>query len=171
MRRAEIIAGLILAVLSIYTAILSAKLPITWVRGRGPGAGFFPFWLSIVMLISTLIIVMKAALGKIPERWKNRRYFEPAEGKAVFWHASSLLLALAFVPVVGTYGAIMFLLVFHMKALGRGRHSWITTIAVAIIVPVCIFLFFEIMMQEILPKGMTEPLFDPLFALFNASSS
>lgn len=171
MRRAEIMAGLVLIGLSIYTAFLSAELPITWVRGRGPGAGFFPFWLSIIMIASALIIVIKASLGKIPERWKNRRYFEPAEGKAVFFHVVSILVALAIVPVVGTYGAIIFLLVFHMKVMGRGRHSWLTTIAVAILVPVCIFLFFEIMMQEILPKGMTEPLFDPLFALFNASSS
>lgn len=171
MVRAEIVAGFAIVIMSIYTAVLSAELPITWVSGRGPGGGFFPFWLSIIMLVSALVIIGKALLGKVPQEWKTQRYFESAEARAVGWHAFSLIAALAIVPIVGAYGAIIFLLVFHMQFMGRGRYSWLTTIAVAIGVPVIIFLFFEILMQEILPKGLTEPLFDPVFALFSMSPS
>lgn len=171
MKRAEIIAGLVIIVFSIYAAWLSTALPISWVRGRGPGGGTFPFYLSIIMLLSALMIVIRALLGKIPEAWVGQSYFDRAELKSVLMHAGSLVGAVASIYVIGTYGAIMALIVFHMRVMGRGRHSWPATLAVAIITPIVVFLFFEILMQQIMPKGYTEPLFDPIFNLFSASPS
>lgn len=170
LKHAEIIAGLLLMGLSIYTAVLSTGNPIGWQRGVGPGAGFVPFWLSIMMLVSTTVIVVKAFFGKIPESWNGILYFEStAEAKMVAWHIFSLLVALLIVPFLSLYGSIVFLILFHMKFLGRKHHSWMTTIVLAILYPIGIFLFFEILMQLIMPKGMLDPLFDPIFSLFAAS--
>lgn len=170
-KRAEISAGLIIAIFSIYAAWKSTELPISWVHGRGPGGGAFPFYLSIIMLISALFIVVRALRGKIPEGWAGQPYFDRAELNSVLMHAGSLVGAVASIYVIGTYGAIMLLLIFHMRVMGRGRHSWPATLAVAIITPIAVFLFFEILMQQIMPKGYTEPLFDPIFSLFSTSSS
>lgn len=168
MRRAEIVAGIVIALFSVYTAWLSTALPISWVKGRGPGGGTFPFYLSLIMLVCAVMIVARALRGRLPAAWAGRRYFEPLELKSVALHAGSVVAAVASIYVVGVYGAIMFLLVTHMRFIGTRKHSWALTIAVALVTPVVIFLFFEILMQQVLPKGYTEPLFDPLFEFFNA---
>jgi hypothetical protein len=168
MKQAEIIAGLILMAFSIWSAILSTEVPFGWVRGEGPGAGFAPFWLSIIMLICSAAVTIKALLGKIPAGWKDKKYFETAaEGKFAFWHILSLIVALAITPVVSMYGAILFLVLFHMKFLGRKAHSWLNTIIVAIVIPVGIFVFFEMFMLIPLPKGMLDPFFDLIYSVIH----
>ena len=47
-----------------------------------------------------------------------------------------------------------------------GKHSWKLTATLAILIPVVIFYFFEITLKIILPKGITEPLFLPLYKIF-----
>lgn len=168
MKRAEIWAGLTIALFSIYTAWKSLELPISWVKGRGPGGGTFPFYLSLIMLFCAVMIMFRAARGKIPAAWVGQPYFDRIELKSVLLHAGSLIVAIGSIYIIGTYGAIMGLLVFHMRVMGRGRHSWLMTITLAIVIPVVVFLFFEILMQQVMPKGLTEPLFDPIFGLFNA---
>lgn len=169
MKRAEIIAGLAIAIFSIYAAWKSTELPIGWVRGRGPGGGTFPFWLSIIMLVCAVVIVIKALRGKLPEGWVDKPYFDELELKSVLLHGGSIVVAVASIYVIGTYGAIILLLVFHMRYMGR--HSWTSTIVVSLVTVVVVFLFFEILMQQIMPKGYTDPLFDPIFQFFNAPSS
>ena len=50
MRRAEIVAAILMAVLSVYLMWKSAELPIGWIADEGPGGGAFPFWLAAIML-------------------------------------------------------------------------------------------------------------------------
>ncbi len=171
MKRAEIVAAAVLAVFSAYAAVKSTELPIDWVRGRGPGGGMFPFYLSLIMLASALIIMVRGIAGRIPAAWTDKRYFSGVELKNATMHAGSLVVALASIYVIGTYGAIVFLLVTHMRFLGRRKHRWGTVIAMSVATPVTIFLFFEILMQQVLPKGYTDPLFYPIFAFFNAPAS
>jgi putative tricarboxylic transport membrane protein len=171
MRRAEIVAAAVLALFSAYAAAKSTELPIDWVRGRGPGGGMFPFYLSLIMLASCLIVMVRGLMGRIPAAWVDKPYFTRVEFKHATMHAGSLVVALASIYVIGTYGAIVFLLVTHMRFLGKRKHGWGAICAMSVATPVVIFLFFEILMQQILPKGLTDPLFYPLFAFFNAPAA
>jgi len=54
MRRAEIVAAILMAVLSVYLMWKSAELPIGWIADEGPGGGAFPFWLAAIMLVCCL---------------------------------------------------------------------------------------------------------------------
>ena len=65
---------------------------------------------------------------------------------------------------IGVYGALPLFLFFYLKVLGG--HSWTLTIVNVIAIPVVTFLFFEIALKITLPKGITEPLFYPLFKFF-----
>ena len=67
-------------------------------------------------------------------------------------------------PGIGVYGALPLFLFFYLKVLGG--HSWTLTIVNVIAIPVVTFLFFEIALKITLPKGITEPLFYPLFKFF-----
>ena len=46
------------------------------------------------------------------------------------------------------------------------RTAELITGMLAVVIPVVIFYFFEITLKIILPKGITEPLFLPLYKIF-----
>jgi putative tricarboxylic transport membrane protein len=47
-----------------------------------------------------------------------------------------------------------------------GRNSWLLTMILTLATPVVLFFFFEVALRILLPKGITEPLFIPLYATF-----
>ena len=68
------------------------------------------------------------------------------------------------VHFVGMYGAIPAFLLYYLRVLGR--HSWFTTLTIALGAPVVIFFFFDVALRIVLPKGYLEPLFYPLYDIF-----
>jgi len=68
------------------------------------------------------------------------------------------------IHVIGFYGAIPVFLIYYIRFLGR--HSWGATLAISLPAPVVTFLFFDIAMRIVLPKGYLEPLFLPLYDFF-----
>ena len=71
---------------------------------------------------------------------------------------------MALFSFIGIYGALPLFLLFYLRVLGR--HSWWLSGSLALLIPVVIFYFFEIILKIILPKGITEPLFLPLYKMF-----
>lgn len=171
-RTAELLMGLAMAVLSIYFMWKSAELPIFWVRGVGPGGGSWPFWLSAVMLGSCIWILVNWVRRVGPIASNEDPFFEPGMFAPVATVALALTGCIALVGGIGIggfngigfYGALPLFLIFYLQVMGR--HGWLLTLTIALSVPVITFLFFEIMLNITLPKGMTEPLFLPIFAFF-----
>jgi len=75
-----------------------------------------------------------------------------------------LIAFLAIIEFAGFYVGMFFFLVYYMYFLGR--HSIVQTLAISVGVPVFSFFFFDVLMRIVLPKGITEPLFIPLYAIF-----
>jgi hypothetical protein len=78
--------------------------------------------------------------------------------------AGSLTVTIFLFHFVGVYVALPLYLFFIMRI--NGRHSWFQIGAVALTTVVVTFLFFEIALNITLPKGVTEPLFYPLYDFF-----
>ena len=78
--------------------------------------------------------------------------------------AIALIITVALFSFIGIYGALPLFLIFYLRFMGK--HSWKLTGTLAILIPVVIFYFFEITLKIILPKGITEPLFLPLYKIF-----
>jgi hypothetical protein len=55
-------------------------------------------------------------------------------------------------------------MIYYVRFLGR--HSWWATLSIAIGLVVTSFFFFDIAMRIVLPKGLSEPLFIPLYDIF-----
>jgi hypothetical protein len=51
-RVAELAMAILMGVFSLYLMVKSAELPIGWIPDEGPGGGAWPFWLSVMMLLS-----------------------------------------------------------------------------------------------------------------------
>ncbi len=164
MRMAELVMGIVMGIFSLYLMWKSAELPVGWIPDEGPGGGAWPFWLAVGMLLCCIAIVVRWAKRLTPES-RSEEVFMDARGFRLFLlNAGALTALIGLFHIIGAYGAIPVFLVFYLRYMGH--HSWRLTGAFATITPVFTFLFFEIALQKTLPKGFTDPLFEPIFAFF-----
>jgi hypothetical protein len=164
MRRAELVMAAAMAIFSLYLMWKSAELPIGWISGEGPGGGAFPFWLAVGMLICSLWVIVNWIRRASPPARSTEPFFEKQAFKLIAFVTGALLAMIGAIHVIGVYGAVPLFIIFYMQFLGR--HRWTTTGAIAVVMPVATFFFFEIALKIALPKGLTEPLFFPLYRIF-----
>ena len=164
MRMAELVMAVVMAVFSLYLMWKSAELPIGWIPGEGPGGGAWPFWLATGMLLCCIAIVYRWAKRLTPESRSEDVYMDSRAFKLFLLNAGALAAMIGLFHIVGAYGAIPAFLIFYLRFMGG--HSWRLTGTFAVVTPVITFLFFEIALQKTLPKGFTDPWFDPIFAFF-----
>lgn len=163
-RTAELLMAIMMGIFSIYLMVKSAELPIGWIEDEGPGGGAWPFWLSTVMLICCLGILFNWFRKHGPIATSDKVYIEPHVLVDVAAVTISLVITVGLFSFIGIYGALPLFLIFYLRFLGK--HSWKLTSTLAIGIPIVIFYFFEITLKIILPKGITEPLFIPLYKMF-----
>ncbi len=162
-RTAELLMAIVMGAFSIYLMYKSTELPIGWIEDEGPGGGAWPFWLASIMLLSCIGILVNWFRRKGPVATSTRTYIESHVLLDVAAVAIALIVTVGLFHVIGVYGALPLFLVFYLRFLGK--HSWWLTGLLAILIPVVTFYFFEITLKIILPKGVTEPLFYPLYRL------
>ena len=165
MRRAEIITAVLLACFSLYLMDKSAELPIGWVKGAGPGGGFWPFWLSTIMLGSTIWIMVNWARRTSPPSQSEEPFFDSYGMKMFILVGGGVTGLIALVYVIGMHLACMLFLMYYMRFLGG--HTWKLTLAVSLPVPVVTFLFFDVALRNFLPTGLLDNiLYVPLYHVF-----
>lgn len=162
-RTAELVAAILLALASIGLMVKSAELNIGWVKGSGPGAGAWPFWLSAGMLASCVLIIIRWFLRITPESRSEEVFINGNALKIVGLTVGALIFLLGATHFIGMYFAIVFFLIFFLKVMGG--HSWVTTGAITVGTPIVIFGFFEWALKQPLPKALSEPLFYPIYDL------
>ncbi len=163
-RTAELLMAIMMGAFSIYLMVKSAELPVGWIEEEGPGGGSWPFWLATIMLISCGGILFNWFRKKGRIATSTKTYIESHVLGDVAAVAGSLIITVALFSFIGIYGALPLFLVFYLRFLGK--HSWGLTMTLAVVIPVVIFYFFEITLKIILPKGITEPFFIPLYKIF-----
>lgn len=164
MRRAEFVTALIMAAFSIYLMFKSAELPVGWVSGEGPGGGAFPFWLSAMMLGSCVWILFNWYRRTTPPSQSDEPFMDSYALRSFVLAAGGVTAMIALVHVIGIYGSVPLFLIYYIRFLGR--HSWVTTLSIAIGATLVAFFFFDVALRIVLPKGYLEPLFIPLYSIF-----
>ena len=175
MRRAEIVTAIILGLFSAYLMWKSGEPPawnpdaarfdnIWFIVDEGPGSGFWPFWLSAVMLGCCLWIAWNWYRKTSPPSRSRAPFLNSHERSSLLYVGGGLLGFLLLIGVVGYYGAIFLFLLYYIRVVGR--HSVATTVTIAAAVPVVSFFFFDVAMRIVLPKGYLEPAFVPLYDIF-----
>ncbi|NNU80822.1 tripartite tricarboxylate transporter TctB family protein [Halovulum dunhuangense] len=162
MLRSENLIAVGLMGLSGYFMLHATALPIGWVEGSGPGGGAFPFWLSAIMLAAATGILVRNL--RSPRDADAAPFFDPETVRAVASVCVVLLITIALMPVVGAYVALPLMLLWYLRIFGG--HGWRVVVPLVTITPVALFFFFEVTLRILLPKGITEPLFFPLYAAF-----
>ncbi len=164
MRLAELIMAVVMAVFSVYLMWKSAELPIGWIVGEGPGGGSWSFWLATGMLLCCIATVIRWWMRITPESRSEEVFMTRRTLKVFLLNAGALTVMIGLFHIVGAYGAIPAFLIFYLRFLGG--HSRRLTGTFAFVAPIATFLFFEIALQKTLPKGFTDPWFEPIFDFF-----
>jgi putative tricarboxylic transport membrane protein len=128
----------------------SLRLGASWAED-GPQTGYFPFYLGVIICLSSLI---NAARGLTLGGPRNRPFVEVGQLRLVL---SVLIPSAVFVGAVGWLGiyvsSIVYIAVF-MRWLGK--YAWWKLILVAFGVSITFYLIFEIWFKVPLPKGPIE---------------
>jgi putative tricarboxylic transport membrane protein len=148
-RGVEIGVAAFMAFLALIGVYGSIKVGIGW-GDEGPRAGFFPFYVSLVVLISCAINVL--AVLAVPD--KGRVFAKWDQLRQVLWVLVPTIVYVALVPYLGIYVSSALLIAFFMRWFGH--YSWIVAAAIAIAVPFLTFLMFEMWFLVPLPKGPLE---------------
>jgi hypothetical protein len=174
MRLAELVTACFLAMLSLYLMWKSGEPPswnpeigrfanIGFIDGEGPGSGFWPFWLSLIMLLSCVWTIANWYRRTSPQSQSDAVFLDSYGRRMLLVVGSGIIGFLLLIGVVGFYGAIPLFLIYYLKFIGN--HSWKMTLPVSLFTPILFFIFFDFAMRIVLPKGYLEPLFIPLYAI------
>ena len=150
-RNVDIIVSLLLLALAILFGWDAHRAGASW-ADDGPQAGYFPFYLSIIMGVASLYGFAVAFLDKSRGAFVTREQFTRV--LQVFVPTLVFCIATAF---LGIYVASFFLVAGFMWWIGN-IAAW-KSILVAFIFTVVMFLTFEIAFNVIMPKGPLEAAF------------
>jgi len=148
----EAVVGVILLIIGIGVIVESRRLGAGW-TSDGPGAGYFPFFIGLIIALSSAGILHQALLGKN----KKTEVFVDAEQlkrvMSVLVPATVYVLAVAF---VGLYVASAVYIALFMVVLGK--FSWVKSVIAALAVNTLFFFMFEVWFKVPLFKGSLDPL-------------
>ncbi|MGB7258003.1 MAG: tripartite tricarboxylate transporter TctB family protein [Pseudolabrys sp.] len=148
-RSVEIGVAVAMAILALIGIYGSWKVGVGW-GAEGPRAGFFPFYVSLIVLISCAINIANVILS--PD---NKKLFaEWSQLRQVLSVVVPTAVYVGLVPYIGMYVSSALLIAVFMRWFGR--YNWLLVVAIPVVVMVLTFMTFEIWFLVPLPKGPLE---------------
>lgn len=129
----------------------SFQAGITW-GIEGPRAGFFPFYLGLLIVGASLVTMVQILLA--PDR--DRLFAEWQQLRLVLAVIVPSAIYVAIIPFIGMYVASALLILVFMMGIGRYNTLW--SLAVGLGLPIVTFVVFERLFLIPLPKGPLERL-------------
>ncbi len=152
-RTMEIVVALLLMLGSAVVIFDSVRIGSGWQEGVGPAAGYFPFYVSLIMGVSALVILVSALFDR---KGGQESFVSTLEFRRVL---AVLIPSIVFVGLIGWLGiyvASAIFIAFFMIAFGQ--ENVFKSAAVGIAVPLALFFMFERWFLVPLPKGPLETL-------------
>ena len=146
-----VVAGCLMA-LALLVIKDSFRVGTGW-ADDGPRAGYFPFYIGLLLLASSGMVLVTALLG-----WRKADpvFVERDQLRMVFAVLVPMVIYVGAIALVGIYFASLALIGFFMRR--HGKFGWAVTAAVSIGVPLLFFMVFERWFLVPLPKGPIERL-------------
>ena len=146
----EVVVAGGLALLATMVIADSLRVGTGW-ADDGPRSGYFPFYIGILLLLSSGTVLVSALLA-----WREADpvFAEREQLASVFAVLWPMVVYVAAIAFVGIYAASIVLIGFFMRR--HGKFGWLVTCIVAVAVPLIFFLVFERWFLVPLPKGPIE---------------
>lgn len=148
----EAAVALLLLVLGLVVVFEARKLGAGWTTD-GPGAGYFPFFIGVIITVSGAGILYQALLGK------NRNttvFVDSVQLKRVLSVLVPATVYVGAITVLGIYVASALYIALFMVVLGK--YAWTKSVLAALGVNTLFFFMFEVWFKVPLFKGAFDPL-------------
>ncbi len=145
MWHARIIGSVTVLLLGLATIVCANQLP--YHSNYGPGPGFLPVWIGVVLIVCSSIVTMQEA--RMPRT--RETFFQPRTRAAVRILA---IIAAAFllIPILGfSFGFGLFILA-TMRLMGK--HAWFGCAVAGVITAIGIHFLFGHWLDIPLPTGL-----------------
>ena len=160
LRVAEIVMGSLFLIFGAVIMWDSRKLGASW-GSDGPQAGYFPFYIGLMLLASSGVVLFKAlacwmnrATADAGTSLLNRTFVGRDELQLVMAMLVPATLYVVAMGFVGLYVSSVVLIAWFMRR--HGRFGWPLSAMVSIGVPLTVFVVFERWFLVPLPKGPIE---------------
>lgn len=147
MAKRDAIAGLILLIVGLIFGGMSLRYD--YVQEYAPGPGFFPLWLSIILIGLCLALYITARRRKEDE--KAKLMFKKPQ--AIFSSLGILLLVAIFIELIGFVITVGLAVTLFVK-LVKPEHPWNRSFMIGFVSTVTIYFFFSYALGIVLPKGV-----------------
>lgn len=139
---------MVIAAIAMYDSRRGALIGATNDPG-GIGSGFYPFWASAFMGLAALVLMARAATSP---RLSAAAFTDRQGAMAVLKLAVPMVVYGASILWLGLYLATGVYMAFFARSIGHYR--WLRVVAVAVLVPLALYLVFEQGFRMVLPKSI-----------------
>ena len=147
-RMMDIITALLFITVGLVVMIGSVKLGASW-GSDGPEAGYFPFYISLIILISSSVTLYQA--GIVDKKKKTESFVDKESFKQVMAVLLPAIIFVLGVQLIGIYiSSVVYIAIFMIWL---GKYPVWKAVAVALGVSVALYLMFEYWFQVPLPHG------------------
>jgi putative tricarboxylic transport membrane protein len=148
----NIVVALILMAVALVVMIASYRLGAGWSKDVGPDSGYFPFYVSLFMLIASSVTLLQYLF--VHRTDNGGSFIARHELMMVLQVLIPMSIFVVLSIYIGIYIAMILFIGYFMIWLGR--YPLIKTIPVVLGVSIVLFVVFEIWFLVPLPKGPFE---------------
>lgn len=152
-RKMEVISALVLAALGLLVMWDSNRLGAGW-SDQGPEAGFFPFYVGLFLLLSSVGVIVYALFSQAGKAVGDKPFVMKSQMKSVLQVFIPTVAYVILMQFIGLYTSLALYIAAFMMI--NGGYKFPKVLPFALIVPVVIFVMFEVWFLVPLPKGPIE---------------
>ena len=150
--RVDTVVGAILFIIGVVVMFEARRLGAGW-TSDGPGAGYFPFYIGLILCVSSLGVIYQSLSAKTRDEGAFVDREQMGRVLSVLLPAAVYVLAIWF---LGIYVASALYIALFMIILGG--YPRVKSVVLAVIVVSVFFMMFEVWFKVPLYKGTLEPL-------------
>lgn len=148
----DIAVSALVLVLGLVVIVEAQRLGAGW-TSDGPGAGYFPFYIGLILVIGSLVNGVQAFLAR---RTDDSVFVDSVQLKRVLQVLVPSLLYTGAIMLLGLYVASAIFITLFMIILGK--YSPLKSVLTGLIVNAVFFMMFEVWFKVPLYKGALDPL-------------
>lgn len=149
MKKADLITGIVLLVLSGYVITQAWRMPPS--ATFGPGSGFLPFWLGVILAALSLLLIVKASLRQKGE--SDAPLFPGRQGLLTVVKVLGGLALFALLMETLGFIASSFLFVAYLMRVVQGDR-WKPVLLTAVLTTAGLYVVFHVLLGIALPRNM-----------------
>jgi len=173
MRIAEMVMAIALALLALGVMWKAGERPdwsgearfsnVGFGETGSPAGGFWPFWVAAIMFVCSVWVFVNGLLRRSAPARSTAPYLDAHGIRVLLTVGLPVFFLVLLTDYISMYFAMTVFIFYYLMFLGR--HGLLLSVAIAVVLPFWMYLFFDITMTRTLPKGtlaVEDAVFTPL---------